>query len=60
MYRWGIEGKGDVAISDNVELPQFKIKGVKKDAKVESLVTGELLIMVMVPVGAYRLYSLIN
>ena len=40
MYQWGIDGKGSVGISDVVELPQFKVKGIKKLQKLEVLTTG--------------------
>ncbi|KAJ6220177.1 hypothetical protein RDWZM_005989 [Blomia tropicalis] len=40
MYKWGIDGKGSVGISDVVELPQFKIKGLTQKTKIEVLSTG--------------------
>lgn len=43
-YKWGIDGKGSVGISDVVELPQFKIKGFKEFSKTEVLSTGMLYI----------------
>ncbi|UXI18812.1 hypothetical protein NH340_JMT04755 [Sarcoptes scabiei] len=39
-YKWGIDGKGSVGISNLVELPQFKIKGFKEFSKTEVLSTG--------------------
>jgi hypothetical protein len=40
MYKWGIDGKGSVGLSENVELPQFKVKGLKQLQKIEVLSTG--------------------
>ncbi|CAG2166454.1 unnamed protein product [Oppiella nova] len=40
MYKWGIDGKGSVGMSDQVELPQFKVKGLKQLQKIEYLSTG--------------------
>ena len=42
MYKWGIDGKGSVGISDQVQLPQFKVKGLKQHQKTEYLSTGQL------------------
>ncbi|CAG2181992.1 unnamed protein product, partial [Oppiella nova] len=39
MYKWGIDGKGSVGMSDQVELPQFKVKGLKQLQKIEYLST---------------------
>lgn len=41
MYKWGIDGKGSVGISDQVQLPQFKVKGLKQLQKAEYLSTGQ-------------------
>jgi hypothetical protein len=40
QYKWGIDGKGSVGLADNLELPQFKVKGHKQMQKVEVLSTG--------------------
>lgn len=40
MYKWGIDGKGSVGISDQVQLPQFKVSGIKQFPKTEYLSTG--------------------
>jgi hypothetical protein len=40
LYKWGIDGKGSVGLSENVELPQFKVQGLKQFQKVEVLSTG--------------------
>lgn len=40
MYKWGIDGKGSASLSDNVELPQFKVKGLKQKSKVEMISSG--------------------
>ena len=40
MYKWG--EKDPVGISDVVELPQFKIQGLRKLSKVETLSTGKI------------------
>ena len=39
MYKWG-KGEGSVGMSDQVELPQFKVKGLKQFTKAEYLSTG--------------------
>lgn len=40
MYKWGIDGKKGVGISESVQLPQFKVKGINNLQKSEILSTG--------------------
>ena len=42
VYRWGIEKEDEKAASmGDVSLPQFRVKDLTQDAKVEYLTTGK-------------------
>ncbi len=41
QYKWGIDGKNDVELAKNLELPQFKVNKHRQKQKVEVLSTGK-------------------
>lgn len=44
-YKWGIDNKGSVKMAENLELPQFKVKGHREMQKIEVLTTGECVLL---------------
>jgi len=48
FYRWNDGARGSVSIADNLQLPQFDIRGYKVEDKLEILTTGKLIIIIII------------